>query len=125
MEEKLSDVFIHTIHLWSLVLEQDGVDKPPTGPFLLDDDFIYRLTIDTVAVPPSPSSPQLAPLALDLVLGMENTLQMVMRHQDMVWKCPFWNDGNLVQGLVDGYRTLLALFGHAIEVLATPSVLCR
>ncbi|KAL6764180.1 hypothetical protein V8C86DRAFT_1678540 [Haematococcus lacustris] len=47
---------------------------------------------------------------------------MVMQHQDMVWKCPFWNDGNLVQGLADGYRTLLALFGHAIEVLATPSV---
>ncbi|KAJ9524319.1 hypothetical protein QJQ45_008521 [Haematococcus lacustris] len=122
MEEKLSDVFIHTIHLWSVVLEQDGVDKPPTGPFLLDDDFIYRLTIDTVAVLPSPSSTQLAPLALDLVLGMENTLQMVMRQQDMVWKCPFWNDGNLVQSLADGYRTLLALFGHVIEVLATPSV---
>ncbi|GFH19739.1 hypothetical protein HaLaN_16742 [Haematococcus lacustris] len=88
----------------------------------MDDDSIHRITSDRVAVLPSPSSPQLAPLALDLVLGMENTLQMVMQHQDMVWKCPFWNDGNLVQGLADGYRTLLALFGHAIEVLATPSV---
>ncbi|GFH06188.1 hypothetical protein HaLaN_00778 [Haematococcus lacustris] len=64
----------------------------------------------------------LAPLALDLVLGMENTLQMVIQQQDMVWKWPFWNDGNLVQGIADGYRTLLALFGHVIEVLATPSV---
>ncbi|GFH20420.1 hypothetical protein HaLaN_17535 [Haematococcus lacustris] len=112
----------HATHLWSLVLAQDGVNKPLTGPFRLDRDFLIRLKADRVAVLPSPSSPQLAPLALDLVLGMENTLQMVMRQQDMVWKCPFWNDGNLVQGLVDGYRTLLALFGHVIEVLATPSV---
>ncbi|KAL6749041.1 hypothetical protein V8C86DRAFT_1069038 [Haematococcus lacustris] len=76
IEEKLSDVFIHTIHIWSLVLEQDGVNEPPTGPYRLDNDFFYRMTIDRVAVLPSPSSPQLAPLALDLVLGMENTLQV-------------------------------------------------
>ncbi|GFH06192.1 hypothetical protein HaLaN_00782 [Haematococcus lacustris] len=62
----------------------------------------------------------LAPLALHLVLGMEHTLQMVMRHQDMVWKWPSWNDGNLVQSLVDDYRILLALFGHVMEVLSTP-----
>ncbi|GFH20423.1 hypothetical protein HaLaN_17538, partial [Haematococcus lacustris] len=53
---------------------------------------------------------------------MENTLQMVMRQQDIVWKRPFWTQANLMHSLVDGYRTLLALFGHAIEVLATPSV---
>ncbi|GFH09706.1 hypothetical protein HaLaN_04897 [Haematococcus lacustris] len=70
------------------------------------------------------STEQLTPLALDLVLGMENTLQMVMRQQDMLWKWPYWNDGNLVQSLADSYRTLLALFGHVIEVLATPSVPC-
>ncbi|KAJ9524144.1 hypothetical protein QJQ45_004893 [Haematococcus lacustris] len=45
-----------------------------------------------------------------------------MRQQDMVWKWPFWNEGSLVQSLLNGYRTLLALFGHVIEVLATPSV---
>ncbi|KAJ9524325.1 hypothetical protein QJQ45_008526 [Haematococcus lacustris] len=122
MEQIISVVFFQVTHLWSLVLAQDGVNEPPIGPFRMDDDSIHRITSDRVAVLPSPSSPQLAPLALDLVLGMENTLQMVMQHQDMVWKCPFWNDGNLVQGLADGYRTLLALFGHAIEVLATPSV---
>ncbi|KAJ9524324.1 hypothetical protein QJQ45_008524 [Haematococcus lacustris] len=122
MKEKLSNMSSHVTHLWSLVLVQDGLHEPPTGPFQSDDDFIYRTLIDRVAVLPSPSLPQLAPLALDLVLGMENTLQMVIQHQDMVWKSPFWNDGNLVQCLADGYRTLLALFGHVIEVLAAPSV---
>ncbi|KAL6761100.1 hypothetical protein V8C86DRAFT_970621 [Haematococcus lacustris] len=120
--EKLSNMSLHATHLWSLVLAQDGVNEPPTGPFRLDSDFLYRLMTDRVAVLPSPSSSQLAPSALDLVLGMENTLQMVMRHQEMVWKWPLWNEGNLVQSLADGYRTLLALFGHVIEVLATPSL---
>ncbi|KAL6764187.1 hypothetical protein V8C86DRAFT_1678977 [Haematococcus lacustris] len=119
-EEHLSDISFHATYLWSLVLGPDGVDEPPIEP--LNDDSIHRLITDMVAVQPSPSLPQLAPLALDLVLGMENTLQMVIRHQEMVWKCLFWNDGNTVQSLVDGYRTLLALFGHVIEVLATPSV---
>ncbi|KAL6748840.1 hypothetical protein V8C86DRAFT_1102816 [Haematococcus lacustris] len=118
LEEEVSNVSLHANYLWSLVLAQDGVEEPSMKPFQVDDNFRNRLTTDKVAVLPSPSSPQLAPLALDLVLGMENTLQMVMRHQDMVWKWPFWNDGNLVQGLADGYRTLLALFGHVIEVLA-------
>ncbi|KAJ9520226.1 hypothetical protein QJQ45_030183 [Haematococcus lacustris] len=122
LAEKLSNMSLHATHLWSLVLAQDGVNEPPTGPFRLDYDFHYRLTTDRVAVRPSPSSPQLAPSALDLVQGMENTLQMVMQHQDMVWKWPSWNEGNLVQSLVDGYRTLLALFGHVIEVLAAPSL---
>ncbi|KAJ9524317.1 hypothetical protein QJQ45_008519 [Haematococcus lacustris] len=122
IEAKLGDTFFHTIHLWSLVLAQDGVKEPPMGPYQLDDDFFYRLILDRVAVLPSPSSTQLAPLALDLVLGMENTLQMVMQHQDMVWKWPSWNDGNLVQGLADSYRILLALFGHVIELLSAPSV---
>ncbi|KAL6764171.1 hypothetical protein V8C86DRAFT_2477046 [Haematococcus lacustris] len=81
LAEEVSNMFIHATHLWSVVLAQQGVNGPPTGPF-----------------------------------------QMVMQHQDMVWKWPFWNDGNYVQSLADGYRTLLALFGHAIEVLATPSV---
>ncbi|KAL6764298.1 hypothetical protein V8C86DRAFT_1685153 [Haematococcus lacustris] len=122
MEAKVSYMSIQVTHLWSLVLAQDGVNKPPTGPFQMDGDFIHRMTMDRVAVLPSPSSPQLAPLALDLVLGMEHMLQMVMRQQDMVWKWPYWDNGNLMQGLADGYRTLLALFGHVIEVLATPSV---
>ncbi|KAJ9524322.1 hypothetical protein QJQ45_008532, partial [Haematococcus lacustris] len=122
LEEQVIAMFLPATHLWSVVLAQQGVNEPPTGPFQLNDDFISRMTTDRVAVLPSPSSPQVAPLALDLVLGMENTLQMVMRQQGMVRKWPLWNDGNLVQGLVDGYRTLLALFGHVIEVLATPSV---
>ncbi|KAJ9524388.1 hypothetical protein QJQ45_008597 [Haematococcus lacustris] len=122
MEEDLSVMTFLVTHLWSLVLEQEGVNEPPIGPFRMDDDSIHRIATDRVAVLPSPSLPQLAPLALHLVLGMETTLQMVMRHQDMVWKWPSWNDGNLVQSLVDDYRILLALFGHVIEVLATPSV---
>ncbi|KAJ9524409.1 hypothetical protein QJQ45_019387, partial [Haematococcus lacustris] len=122
MEAKVSYISTYVTHLWSLVLAQDGVYEPPTGPSRINGDLIHRMTMDRVAVLPSPSSPQLAPLALDLVLGMENTLQMVMQQQDMVWKWPFWNEGNLVQSLLNGYRTLLALFGHVIEVLATPSV---
>ncbi|KAJ9524195.1 hypothetical protein QJQ45_005002 [Haematococcus lacustris] len=119
-EEHLNDISFHATYLWSLVLGQDGVEEPSIEP--LNDTSIRRNAIDRVAVLPSPSLPQLTPLALDLVLGMENTLQMVMRQQDMLWKWPYWNDGNLVQSLADSYRTLLALFGHVIEVLATPSV---
>ncbi|GFH16100.1 hypothetical protein HaLaN_12455, partial [Haematococcus lacustris] len=122
IEAELSAMSSHVAHLWSLVLAQDGVNAPPARPLKLDGDLINRMTMDRVAVLPSPSSPQLVPLALHLVLGMENMLQMVMRHQEMVWKWPYWNDRNSVQSLVDGYRTLLALFGHVIEVLATPSV---
>ncbi|GFH09710.1 hypothetical protein HaLaN_04901, partial [Haematococcus lacustris] len=123
IEKKLIDIFFYSTHLWSTVLAQDGVNESPGGPFRFNKDFFNSMTTDRVAIQPSPSSPQLAPLALDLVLGMENTLQMVMRQQDMVWKWPFWNDGNLVQSIVDGYQTLLALFGHVIEVLATPTML--
>ncbi|KAL6755752.1 hypothetical protein V8C86DRAFT_176473 [Haematococcus lacustris] len=114
IEEKLIKVFYHSTHLWSAVLAQDGNRS--------NKDFNNSMTTDRVAIQPSPSSPQLAPLALDLVLGMENTLQMVMQHQDMLWKWPFWNDSNCVQSIVDGYQTLLALFGHVIELLAAPSV---
>ncbi|KAL6764162.1 hypothetical protein V8C86DRAFT_1678042 [Haematococcus lacustris] len=115
MEKTLIDMFLQVTHLWSLVMAQDvnEVNEPSTGYLRTDDDDFYL---------PSPSSPQLAPLALDLVLGMENTLQMVMRHQDMVWKWPFWNDPELVESLVHGYRNYLDLLGHVIEVLATPSV---
>ncbi|GFH09703.1 hypothetical protein HaLaN_04893, partial [Haematococcus lacustris] len=122
MEGELSVMTFLVTHLWSLVLEQEGVNEPPIEPFRMDDDSIHRIATDRVAVLPSPSFPQLAPLALHLVLGMETTLQMVIRHQDMVWKWPYWNDGNLVQSLVDDYRIMLALFGHVMEVLATPSV---
>ncbi|KAL6764167.1 hypothetical protein V8C86DRAFT_1678105 [Haematococcus lacustris] len=110
MEKTLIDMSFHVTHLWGLLLAQY---ERSTGYLRTDDDKYYL---------PSPSSPQLAPSALDLVLGMENTLQMVMRHQDMVWKWPFWNDPELVESLVHGYRNYLDLFGHAIEVLATPSV---
>ncbi|KAL6748834.1 hypothetical protein V8C86DRAFT_1103017 [Haematococcus lacustris] len=110
MEKTLIDMSFHVTHLWGLLLAQN---ERSTGYLRTDDDKYYL---------PSPSSPQLAPSALDLVLGMENTLQMVMRHQDMVWKWPFWNDPELVESLVHGYRNYLDLFGHAIEVLATPSV---
>ncbi|KAJ9524666.1 hypothetical protein QJQ45_024254, partial [Haematococcus lacustris] len=122
LERKLSYMSWDVTHLWSLVLAQDGVNEPPRGAFFLNVNFLNRLTTDRVAVLPSPSSPQLAPLALDLVLGMENTLQMVMQHQDMVWKRPFWNNGNYVQSLADDYRIMLALFGHVIQVLAAPGV---
>ncbi|KAL6764294.1 hypothetical protein V8C86DRAFT_1684972 [Haematococcus lacustris] len=76
MEAKVSFMSTHVTYLWSLVLAQDGVKAPPTGQFRMDGDVINRMTTDRVAVLPSPSSPQLVPLALDLVLGMENMLQV-------------------------------------------------
>ncbi|KAL6764291.1 hypothetical protein V8C86DRAFT_1685011 [Haematococcus lacustris] len=65
MEAKVSYMSVQVTHLWCLVLAQDGVNDPQTGPFRMDGTTL-----------PSPSSPQLAPLALDLVLGMEHSLQV-------------------------------------------------
>ncbi|GFH28582.1 hypothetical protein HaLaN_27094, partial [Haematococcus lacustris] len=102
-------------NLSSVALEQlmkeDGIpilvpiDKPAAG--------------DEEVLPPPPSVQQLAPLALDLVWGMEGMLQVLRCHRLMY--AHVRERGATTARLVDGYRALLALFGHVIEVLAEPA----
>ncbi|KAL6764211.1 hypothetical protein V8C86DRAFT_1680404 [Haematococcus lacustris] len=68
-----------------------------------------------------PSAQQLAPLALDLVWGMEGMLQMMQQHWRMSWPMA-------CEVLIKGWCSLLThcfislvLFGHVIEVLAEPA----
>ncbi|KAL6764208.1 hypothetical protein V8C86DRAFT_1679922 [Haematococcus lacustris] len=68
-----------------------------------------------------PSAQQLAPLALDLVWGMEGMLQMMQQHWRMSWPmaCEVLMKG--VCSLLTHYFTSLVLLGHVINVLAEPA----
>ncbi|KAL6755806.1 hypothetical protein V8C86DRAFT_178416 [Haematococcus lacustris] len=67
-----------------------------------------------------PSAQQLAPLALDLVWGMEGMLQTMQQHLRMF--PPMAREGvSMLCSLFNACCTSLVLFGHVIEVLAEPA----
>ncbi|KAL6764222.1 hypothetical protein V8C86DRAFT_2478019 [Haematococcus lacustris] len=68
-----------------------------------------------------PSAQQLAPLALDLVWGMEGMLQMMQRHWHMFWPLAYVEESSRMSSLFRSCSLLLVLFGHVIEVLAEPA----
>ncbi|KAJ9524213.1 hypothetical protein QJQ45_005008 [Haematococcus lacustris] len=68
-----------------------------------------------------PSAQQLAPLALDLVWGMEGMLQMMKRHWHMFWSVACVKKSSTMSSLFRSCCTSLFLFGHVIKVLAKPA----
>ncbi|KAJ9524467.1 hypothetical protein QJQ45_019582 [Haematococcus lacustris] len=68
-----------------------------------------------------PSAQQLAPLALDLVWGMEGILQMMQQHWRMFCLVACEGVSRGVCSLTNACCTSLVLFGHVIEVLAEPA----
>ncbi|KAL6755801.1 hypothetical protein V8C86DRAFT_178331 [Haematococcus lacustris] len=69
-----------------------------------------------------PSAQQLAPVALDLVRGMEGMMQMMQQHWLMF---PPMACGGVSRGVCPFYNSCFAsliLCGHVLELLATPSV---
>ncbi|KAJ9524375.1 hypothetical protein QJQ45_008573 [Haematococcus lacustris] len=68
-----------------------------------------------------PSAQQLAPLALDLVWGMEGMLQMMQQHWHIIWPMVCRGDITKMFSPFQTCSVLLGLFGHVIEVLAEPA----
>ncbi|KAL6764229.1 hypothetical protein V8C86DRAFT_1681208 [Haematococcus lacustris] len=68
-----------------------------------------------------PSAQQLAPLALDLVWGMEGMLQMMQQHWHMFWSVACVKKSSTMSSLYRSCCTSLFLFGHVIKVLADPA----
>ncbi|GFH24151.1 hypothetical protein HaLaN_21886 [Haematococcus lacustris] len=66
------------------------------------------------------SAQQLAPLALDLVFGMESMMQMTQQQWHMFSK--LLTQGTHTFSFYGACDMSLVLFGHVIEVLAAPSV---
>ncbi|KAL6764214.1 hypothetical protein V8C86DRAFT_2477762, partial [Haematococcus lacustris] len=68
-----------------------------------------------------PSAQQLAPLALDLVWGMEGMLQMMKQHWHMFWSVACVKKSSTMSSLFRSSSTSIFLFGHVIRVLADPA----
>ncbi|KAL6755769.1 hypothetical protein V8C86DRAFT_177139 [Haematococcus lacustris] len=69
----------------------------------------------------APSAQQLAPLALDLVWGMEGMLQMMHQHWRMFPPTACVEESSRMCSLFRFCCTSMILFGHVIEVLAEPA----
>ncbi|GFH20763.1 hypothetical protein HaLaN_17937, partial [Haematococcus lacustris] len=68
-----------------------------------------------------PSAQQLAPLALDLVWGMEGTLQMMQQHWHMFPPVARVEETSRMCNLFRACCVLLHVLGHVIKVLADPA----
>ncbi|KAL6755791.1 hypothetical protein V8C86DRAFT_177934 [Haematococcus lacustris] len=68
-----------------------------------------------------PSAQQLAPLALDLVWGMDGMLQMMQQHWRIFWPMACEDVSRGVPILYNAACTSLILFGHVVNVLAEPA----
>ncbi|KAL6764198.1 hypothetical protein V8C86DRAFT_1679777 [Haematococcus lacustris] len=68
-----------------------------------------------------PSAQQLAPLALDLVWGMEGMLQMMHQHWHMFPPMACVEESSGMCSLFRSCCVSLILFGHVIKVLADPA----
>ncbi|KAL6748854.1 hypothetical protein V8C86DRAFT_1103584 [Haematococcus lacustris] len=94
-------------HIWILLLAPRK-NNAPSGK----EKVLYQ----------RPSTQQLAPLALDLVRGMEGMLQMTQHHWRTFQTVVIKQIGTQTFSSFGACKTLLDLFGRVIEVLATPSV---
>ncbi|KAJ9524703.1 hypothetical protein QJQ45_024321, partial [Haematococcus lacustris] len=128
VDEMTREVLPCATSMWNMLLSvayQGNLSSVALEQLMKEDGIPILVPIDKPAagdeevLPPPPSVQQLAPLALDLVWGMEGMLQVLRCHRLMY--AHVRERGATTARLVDGYRALLALFGHVIEVLAEPA----
>ncbi|KAL6755792.1 hypothetical protein V8C86DRAFT_177970 [Haematococcus lacustris] len=92
-------------------------DSHPQGHYVEGSAACGRMKVHNLL----PSAQQLAPLALDLVWGMEGMLQMMQRHWHMFWPLAYVEESSRMSSLFRSCSLSLVLFGHVIEVLAEPA----
>ncbi|KAL6764156.1 hypothetical protein V8C86DRAFT_1677792 [Haematococcus lacustris] len=127
-EQSLSIMMARVCQMWILLLAPPGRSEQLSGAWYLQSDGQCGVANDNASsgkekvLDQPPSAQQLAPLALDLVWGMEGMLQMTQQH---------WRTFQTVVIKEKGINTFtffascgmsLDLFGRVIEVLAAPSV---
>ncbi|KAJ9524205.1 hypothetical protein QJQ45_004990 [Haematococcus lacustris] len=115
-------------HVWILLLAPPGRDEQLSGASYTRSDGESGVTKDNASngkqkvLHQPPSAEQLAPLALDLVWGMEGMLQMMHQHWCTFQTVVIEEIGINTFTFFGACGTSLDLFGRVIEVLATPSV---
>ncbi|GFH18828.1 hypothetical protein HaLaN_15693, partial [Haematococcus lacustris] len=107
LEQTFSHMVTCVCHIWILLLAPRK-NNAPSGK----EKVLYQ----------RPSTQQLAPLALDLVWGMEGMLQMTQQHWRIFKTKGTKEIGTNTFSFFASCGTSLDLFGRVIEVLATPSV---
>ncbi|KAJ9524398.1 hypothetical protein QJQ45_008612 [Haematococcus lacustris] len=106
LEQTFSHMVTCVCHIWILLLAPRK-NNAPSGK----EKVLYQ----------RPSTQQLAPLALDLVRGMEGMLQMTQQHWRTFQTVVIKQIGTQTFSSFGACKTLLDLFGRVIEVLAEPA----
>ncbi|KAJ9524786.1 hypothetical protein QJQ45_024418 [Haematococcus lacustris] len=120
LEQTFSLLAYRVCHMWILLLAPPGRNDQLSGIRSNDQCGVANDMQKVLHQPPS--AQQLAPLALDLVWGMEGMLQMTQQHWRMFETGVAEEVGTNTFSFFASCGTSLDLFGRVIEVLAAPSV---
>ncbi|KAL6748867.1 hypothetical protein V8C86DRAFT_1103844 [Haematococcus lacustris] len=120
LEQTFSRLAYRVCHMWILLLAPPGRNDQLSGIRSNDQCGVANDMQKVLHQPPS--AQQLAPLALDLVWGMEGMLQMTQQHWRMFETGVAEEVGTNTFSFFASCGTSLDLFGRVIEVLAAPSV---
>ncbi|KAL6748860.1 hypothetical protein V8C86DRAFT_1103765 [Haematococcus lacustris] len=119
LEDNISRMVTRVCHVWILLLTPADRDDQLLGIRSNDQCGVANDMQSELHQPPS--AQQLAPLALDLVWGMEGMLQMTQQHWRMLETRVTEERGTNTFSLFASCGTSLDLFGRVIEVLAEPA----
>ncbi|KAL6748831.1 hypothetical protein V8C86DRAFT_1102734 [Haematococcus lacustris] len=128
LEQTLSTMVARVCQMWLLVLAPPGCSEQLSGTSYIRSKERCRIVEGNASsgkekvLPSPPSVQQLAPLALDLVWGMEGMLQMTQHHYRMSQTMLARDIATNPFHFFSTCATSLILCGRVIEVLATPSV---
>ncbi|KAJ9524207.1 hypothetical protein QJQ45_004988 [Haematococcus lacustris] len=123
----LSTIISRVCHMWMLLLAPPGRYEQLSGASYSRSDEQCGVANDNASsgkekvLDQPPSAQQLAPLALDLVWGMEGMLQMTQHYWRMFRTVVTGKMGKETIHFYDACGTLLYLFGRVFEVLAEPA----
>ncbi|KAJ9524206.1 hypothetical protein QJQ45_004989 [Haematococcus lacustris] len=126
LKQTSSTMMARVCYMWILLLAPPGRNDQLSGTYSRRDGQC-RVADDNARDMPKvlhqpPSAQQLAPLALDLVWGMEGMLQMTQQQWRTFQTVAIMEIGRNTFTFFGACGTSLDLFGRVIEVLATPSV---
>ncbi|KAL6748856.1 hypothetical protein V8C86DRAFT_1103706 [Haematococcus lacustris] len=116
LKQTLSTIISRVCHMWIRLLAPPGRNEELSGASEDNASSVKEKVLDQ-----PPSAQQLAPLALELVWGMEGMLQMTQHYWHMFQTVVIGKMGKETFYYYDACGTLLDLFGRVLEVLAEPA----
>ncbi|KAJ9532365.1 hypothetical protein QJQ45_010441 [Haematococcus lacustris] len=127
LEQNFSTMITRVCHMWILLLAPPGRSELLLGTSFILSNGRCGIANDNAndmqkELHQPSSAQQLAPLALDLVFGMEGMLQMTQQHWRMFPQMVTKEIGLSTFSFYGACDMSLVLIGHVIELLATPSV---